>query len=262
MKRLFVLGCSFTRYHWPTWADVLALEYDYFENWGNSGLGNRAIVERLAELVVHNDLTKDDTIIVQWTDFHRFDVHIPHIRQLEGWFTGGSIHTNPYYSEQWKREYWREASYVMHTYNFIRLARGLLETLPCRWLMTSMNDLKTPLEEIPEVVGYENIFPNDKLCPPMQDFFKNGNYKELPFKHKSEGMFNKIVDVTDPHPSPIVHFDYLEKHIAPKLGITVNREWAKKAEDLLSTVDYHTEIKQMYIDNLDWDNGKDWVRGI
>ena len=125
-----------------------------------------------------------------------------------------------------------------------------------------MNDLKTPLEEIPEVVGYENIFPNDKLCAPMQDFFKNGNYKELPFKHKTEGMFNKIVDVTDPHPSPIVHFDYLEKHIAPRLGITANREWAKKAEDLLSTVNYHTEIKQMYIDNLDWDSGQDWVRGI
>jgi hypothetical protein len=64
MKRLFVVGCSFTKYHWPTWADMLGKEYDHFENWGNSGLGNRAIAERLTELVVTNEITQDDTIVV------------------------------------------------------------------------------------------------------------------------------------------------------------------------------------------------------
>ena len=31
VKRLFTFGCSFTRYYWPTWADMLGQEYDEFE---------------------------------------------------------------------------------------------------------------------------------------------------------------------------------------------------------------------------------------
>jgi hypothetical protein len=43
MSRLFTFGCSFTNYRWSTWADCLAPEFDYFENWGQSGGGNHYI---------------------------------------------------------------------------------------------------------------------------------------------------------------------------------------------------------------------------
>ena len=47
-NRLFVFGCSFTMYAWPTYADFLGYEFDHYENWGFPGLGNRAIAERVA----------------------------------------------------------------------------------------------------------------------------------------------------------------------------------------------------------------------
>lgn len=34
MTRLFTFGCSFTKFFWPTWADILGQEFDYYENWG------------------------------------------------------------------------------------------------------------------------------------------------------------------------------------------------------------------------------------
>ena len=58
MSRLFVLGCSFTNYAWPTWADMLGTEFEVYENWGYPGLGNRAICERLIELHAREHLTK------------------------------------------------------------------------------------------------------------------------------------------------------------------------------------------------------------
>ena len=30
--RLFAFGCSLTRYHWPTWADILGQSYYEFQN--------------------------------------------------------------------------------------------------------------------------------------------------------------------------------------------------------------------------------------
>ena len=41
-KRLFVFGCSFTQYRWPTWADIIAKDNPHLEyfNTANSGAGN------------------------------------------------------------------------------------------------------------------------------------------------------------------------------------------------------------------------------
>ena len=74
MTRLYVLGCSFSNYAWPTWADMLGLEFDEYENWAFPGLGNRAIAERVAEIHARNTLTKDDTVVIQWTSHLRHDL--------------------------------------------------------------------------------------------------------------------------------------------------------------------------------------------
>ena len=61
MSRLFTFGCSFTSYHWPTWADILGREYDYFENWGRSGGSNQFIFNSLIEAKrLNNALTQQE----------------------------------------------------------------------------------------------------------------------------------------------------------------------------------------------------------
>ena len=57
MRRLFTFGCSYTSWNWPTWADLLGLEVEHFENWGHAGIGNRAIAERVAECHIKNKFT-------------------------------------------------------------------------------------------------------------------------------------------------------------------------------------------------------------
>ena len=54
--RLFVFGCSFTKYYWPTWADIIGQEFEYYENWGEIGSGNLRIAHRITECVYKNQI--------------------------------------------------------------------------------------------------------------------------------------------------------------------------------------------------------------
>ena len=96
MSRLFTFGCSFTKYTWPMWSDILGLEFDHFENWGVSGGGNVCIANRVLECHIKNNITPEDTVVVQWSthlrnDFHTFK-YPPYGHDKEaGWKTKGSI---------------------------------------------------------------------------------------------------------------------------------------------------------------------------
>ena len=34
--RLFTFGCSFTQYMWPTWADILSKNFNFYESWSEA----------------------------------------------------------------------------------------------------------------------------------------------------------------------------------------------------------------------------------
>ena len=148
MKRLFTFGCSYTEYHWPSWADLIGTEFDYFENWGVRGIGNRGIAERISECHMTHNFTKDDTIIVQWSTHLRFDwykeVPGPDHREA-GWKTCGSIfayYNSKIFDKKWIDLFFSEPAYMMHTFNHIGLVQGLLESTGCTWYMTSIGDLR------------------------------------------------------------------------------------------------------------------------
>ena len=76
MKRLYTFGCSFTNYKWPTWADILSKEFEYFENWGRPGAGNSYITNAVVEASIKNKFTKDDTIMIMWSSMTREDRYL------------------------------------------------------------------------------------------------------------------------------------------------------------------------------------------
>jgi hypothetical protein len=74
--RLFTFGCSFTEYIWPTWANVLGKEFNYFENWGKQGSGNQYILHSLVECHKLKKLVDTDTVIIMWTTPNRRDDYV------------------------------------------------------------------------------------------------------------------------------------------------------------------------------------------
>ena len=75
MSRLFTFGCSFTSYTWKTWADILGQQAEEFYNFGQIGGGNEQIFFKIIEANKKYNFTKDDTVAVCWTHYHRKDVY-------------------------------------------------------------------------------------------------------------------------------------------------------------------------------------------
>lgn len=73
--RLFAFGCGITRYHYPTWADILGHNNPYYENWAKFGAGNQYIFNSIIECDQVNHFTDQDTVLVMWTAVHRVDYY-------------------------------------------------------------------------------------------------------------------------------------------------------------------------------------------
>ena len=82
--RLFTFGASETRYHWPTYADIIGTCWKEFENWGKSGAGNQYIFNSIIECDARNNFNENDTILVLWAPPPRIDYY-----QYNDW---GTVH--------------------------------------------------------------------------------------------------------------------------------------------------------------------------
>jgi hypothetical protein len=236
---------------------MLGQEYDEFENWGNGGIGNRAILERLTECVVNNKITSEDTIIVQWSDLHRFDIHMPVPQLPEGWSQAGNILADPNFTKSFIGSSWNEQSYVMHTLNFIKLAITLLESLPCTWYMTSMNDIRQDLNRWhSSFKNYLPLFQHKNFLPPMELFFSQYN-----FPKKTLIDFDDNV-VVDEHPVPIAHYAWLAEVLAPKLNKTPDEQWAKTVNSILfDQCEYYYKLHNTFDKKAGWNAKEHWILG-
>lgn len=258
MSRLFVLGCSFSNYAWPTWADMLGLNFNEFENWAYPGLGNRALLERLSELFVTKNLNSQDTIIIQWTSHLRNDWHSTDRRHNTnvGWKTSGSLFNNinsKLYTKEWIRNFWDESSYIMHSLNYINNAQQMLENIDCNWYMTSMGFIEKLNSDYPidDSVSAENISQKINL---WQDIPELKKYKSIIFeKHKNRWIYpvgtyawnsntmpykfkkpNTIQFYVDRHPTVCQHKEYLINKVFPK--INTSQILHSKVENWIDTV--------------------------
>jgi hypothetical protein len=73
--RLFTFGCSFTRYHYPTWADILGQHWNYYENWGKGGAGNQLIFNSIIECDQRHSFNEFDTVLILWSSLSRYDYY-------------------------------------------------------------------------------------------------------------------------------------------------------------------------------------------
>ena len=102
--RIFAFGCSYTRFPWPTWADIIAYDLDIpFENWANAGHGNVSIAHHMLECNLLKKFTTKDLILVCWSTWNRED----RLMQ-DGWHAGGNILNNNFYGRKWLKKYWSE----------------------------------------------------------------------------------------------------------------------------------------------------------
>lgn len=252
MRRLFAFGCSYTSYSWPTWADYAGIDFDVVQNWGMSGIGNRAIAERVAEANIKYQFTEDDVVIIQWSSHLRNDFWHQHSlpERHTGWKTAGSIFNyinEKLYDKKWINTFFFEPAYFMHTLNYISMTQGLLKSTGCKWYMTSIGDIRNmgsdlrdndgigeqtdflkpqdrdqdmvAWKKIPELAVYNKPIWEDHAdhwLTPMEVMAKET--PELTLEFIDTVRKNKTF--LDTHPSPRQHLLWVEKELKDKLQLS------------------------------------------
>jgi hypothetical protein len=96
-ERIFTFGCSFTRYYWATWADLIASEIPHVEhiNYGRCGAGQQFIQAMISQALIKHKPTSKDLLAVMYTTHYREDRHMgtnEHTHEPE-WKTPGNIYS-------------------------------------------------------------------------------------------------------------------------------------------------------------------------
>ena len=211
MNRLFTFGSCFTKWNWPTWADIIGTNFNEYYNWGRAYLGNQFIYHSIVEAHLKHRFTKDDTIIVMWSNFGRTDQYRDN--KWTGYLTSIDNLNDV-------------RGCMLQDLSSMYLVMQLLESIGCDWNFCSIVDFPNTVSNDHGPFGTPNV-DFDEVADIVE------NYKEL-------------LDVFLPSVHNIV-FDYnwhSKAFLDPTNTLSNNNEWVKlsynrcKGEDWPTFEDY------------------------
>lgn len=143
MTRFFAFGCSFTNSKYPTWADIVARQYDHYQNWGQAGAGNSFIFYSLMECNKRNKITRDDVVMIMWSSIGRED------RYVGGeWLTPGSIYNQTDYDETFVNKFTDPTGYLMRDAAHLAGAKAVLDAIGCQYYFFSIVPFNVPDDNV------------------------------------------------------------------------------------------------------------------
>tara|TARA_B100002019_G_scaffold98933_2_gene85259 strand:+ start:1857 stop:2465 length:609 start_codon:yes stop_codon:yes gene_type:complete len=129
--RIICFGCSFTKYKWPTYADILESD-----NKGWAGCGNERIFYLILEQYKRDKFQNFDLVIVQWTSPYRFDY-----LSSSGWIGNGLITDQDNIYNKLKS--WYNEDYEIEKTNNYKLAvDNLLKSTRVDYHILDINTMK------------------------------------------------------------------------------------------------------------------------
>ena len=210
--RIFAFGCSFTKYYWPTWADIINFDLDTeFHNLGLSGIGNVAILHLMLECDLKHQFKSNDVILVNWSSWHRED----RLKNGSTWTQRGSVLHS--YDQSFIGKYWCEHNDIVKNTSAIIMANRMFN-INFQSHMIDFDNYTNVSDE------YQYLF--DKLPTAfMFDIENNSKFN------------NKIKDA---HPDVMCHLQHVKK-IYNGIGLVINTR----------TVDYYNELQKHVETELD-----------
>ena len=247
MNRLFTFGCSYTQQGYPTWADLLANSFEYDENRGRAGMGNRGIFNRVNQAILEKDINKDDTVVVQWSTPIREDRWLKQANNASGdWISHGNIYNQQFYPKDWVKKYFDPFMGLMETVHYVHACQHLLNSLGCKWTMFWMSnpgetDIKSNWGEVhfssTSFMKYHNgsivTTPYSELCDPNNvlktslnkvnkhpNMIKQDMQTYRNYIMSSKSLPQLLIDGNiDMHPNTLVHYYFVKEFIVPMLSI-------------------------------------------
>jgi hypothetical protein len=265
-SRLFTFGCSFTRYHYPTWADIVGKNFSEFQNWGQEGAGNNFVLNSLNECHLRNKLETADTVIIMWSGLSRIDYY-----QLNNW---GHLHNQYFDLTSKDRPYSCPRGYEMLSYAWMASAVHVLEQIGCAWKMFQWpqpetdsdvlalyqpflnNIVYAPFAANPQPYtlnaksrlevddlfhrlkgedwpSLESILDGSFESMILTDFIKDECKEFLAAIKKDRRMSSSMFNEIDQHPSPNMHLKWVEKNLSEYSIDEKTKQWINHIDDCL-----------------------------
>ena len=246
--RIFCFGCSFTRWFWPTWADILAVHMKDIHNvdvynLGHRGLSNQGIAYTIMLANKKYKFTDNDKIIVLWTTADRFDTYKLEefdkevsMYKFAGLTAEGGKFTQSPYSHGDVVDCILNSAFVIDTIN-----KAYNITYNGAWH------------------GWDHIIPES---PKYAEITYFGLHQISMNEHSLLSFDRSEMDEAlckyDSHPTPAMHLEYLNKIILPfalKENPVSNKDYAHKY------VKNHTQQISELLDSVEagessWDQGQ------
>ena len=221
-KRFFAFGCSYTRWSWPTWSDLIGSDFDdNYYNYGQQGAGNQYIFNAFMEADVRHKFTKDDLIIIQLSGITREDRYANNAWQAKGTITN--------HEDYFIRNYFDFKGYLIRDMAFIKAMIDFLNNLGCEFYILSMNPLTS---------NNEFFIKHDDTVNDVIEFYKEyidivkPSFMEV-LNYKRPLLLKNGRSLHDAHPLPIDHYNYLEL-VLPEYA--VNKDLAIEWTDVVHTL--------------------------
>ncbi len=222
MKRIFIFGCSFTKYHWPTWADIMIkLLQDHNVsieciNLGRAGLGNVGIMHEIFKADIKYNFTNNDELFIMWTSWSRED------RYRNGdWLVGGNVSINEHYNDEFIKHHWSiENDIIKNVTAMISINKSFADIIRFQCHASGFNlenfkeQCKTKEEkELFDI--YYHYVPKSLAT----------DFEELEYEMYTNFFPN---DPYEKHPTVMAHLKFVEKHIAPLFNLNVEEITSRK----------------------------------
>jgi hypothetical protein len=243
LSRFFAYGCSFTKYYYPTWADIIINDHDEGYNCGRLGSGNQLIANRICETNAVKKFNSDDTIIIMWSNFFRDDVY----KDKDGWQTKGNIF---FYKDNVEDL----SHYVYRDCNLITSTLYSLRTTGATVVSTSINnpyndDLMLQDKNICNILDRYEPW----VRPQTKTLHEHCWYPNI---HKDKTRPQVCIDTLwqiEDHPLPLEHCDFVEN----VLQYNISEKTARLASE------WHARLRSKELHRYDriFEAGKtiDWV---
>ena len=225
-KRFYAFGDSYTKYYWPTYADIIGQYIPNNENWGLKGAGNHYIYNSVVECNQRNRFNVDDLVIVMWTGVTREDRYVDN-----HWATAASEYRKIAYGDEWMRKYGTEIrGNVIRDLAYIKSTQLLLESVGCDYTFLSSIDI---IRDDTDVISlYSDIL--NTIKPSLYNDIKD----------------SKRPNFTDMHPTPIEASHYIKKHMNIDIHCDFadyweNQVWNIEMKNVLPVTYHRPEIHRL-----------------
>ena len=239
-KRFFAFGCSYTDYSWPTWADIIGINFSFYKNYGKAGCSNLYILQKFLEAHDKYNFNQDDVIVVMLTGIARFTYteygKVTTHGELRNYFQNTKDKSVGMFLDS---GIWSEDLGASHSFISIKTIKNLLSSINCTYKLVTAID-NTDFVNNPHKYFFteESLVFVEKFYDTLDNRLSMDEWMKSRYKRTEYYKFDG--DYVDGHPTIQMHEEYVKEYF-PEYYTSLSQQFTEREKNCFIFTDQHTQ---------------------